>query len=451
MSTKRLNEVNMTEGPLLGNILKVALPLAMISILQQLFNAADVAVVGRFADEAALAAVGTNTPIINMFLTFFTGLATGGNVVISTMIGSGKTKEVKKALHTVFSLALVCSLFVIVVGETVAEPMLKLINTPDTVLPHALIYLRIYFWALAFAVIYNYCSAILRSKGDTKRPLYVLVVSGIINVILNFLLVAVFKLAVAGVAIATLVANIICALVTVLLLLKEEGYMKLELKALGFDEHSLKYALKIGLPAGFQGMLFAVSNVVIQAGINSFGADCIAGNTAALLYEFAVYYIVNAFGQTATTFVSQNYGAKNMKRCKKVYVTCLILGGMISFALAGFLYINSDFFLGLFSHSKGVLEYAMIRMKYVVLLVCLIVFNDVGSGCQRGMGVSIPPTVISITGSCVLRVVWVKTMFVLFPNIVVLLLAYPASWVALGFMQSAAYIFYNKKIARIEE
>ena len=309
MKKRKRNEIDMLNGPMAGRIVLMALPLAAISILQQLFNAADVAVVGRFASDTALAAVGANTPVINMFLTLLTGIATGGNVAISTLIGEGRSDKIKDAVHTVFTISLIGGVSIVVIGQIIAKPLLELINVPDDVIGQSLTYLRIYLFAMMFAVIYNFASAILRSKGDTRRPLYCLIASGIINVILNLVFVIGFSLDVVGVATATLIANFVCALATVIILIKEDSYLKLDLRDLRLDAVPLKFTLRIGIPAGLQGMMFSVSNIIIQSGINSFGADCIAGNTAALNYEFVTFFIISAFAQTATTYTSQNYGA----------------------------------------------------------------------------------------------------------------------------------------------
>lgn len=438
------NKVDMIHGPLAGKLLAVALPLASISILQQFFNAADVAVVGRFASSTALAAVGTNSPIINVFLTLTTGLATGGNVAISTLIGQGEEKKIGKAASTVFTLSLIASVLFLLIGQLLAVSLLRFVDAPENIFSQALLYLRIYLFAMMFAVIYNFASAILRSKGDTKRPLYCLIISGIINVILNLVFVIVLSMDVAGVALATLISNMICAGATVVLLLREEGPLKLSLKDLCLAKEPLLYTLRIGLPAGIQGMLFSISNMLIQSGINSFGSDCVAGNTAALNFEYISFFIVSAFGQTATTFTSQNYGAGLQKRCKKVYLECLGLGFSLSLLCSSFFLIFQGFFLGLFTTDSGVLAFAMTRMKCVVILECLTAFTEMASGGMRGIGISVPPTLISIMGSCVLRIIWVNTIFKVNHTIETLLFVYPVSWILLSVFMTGAYFYFMK-------
>ena len=443
--TQNKNEIDMLHGPLLRKILAVALPLAAISILQQFFNAADVAVVGRFASSDALAAVGANTPICNMFVTFFTGLATGGNVLISTLIGQGEQRKVRRSVQTVFTLSLLCGAVVVVIGELAARPLLTLISTPAEILDSAVLYLRIYLFAVMFSVIYNFASAILRSKGDTRRPLYCLIASGILNVALNLLLVIGFSLDVAGVAIATLIANMLCALATVILLLREQDEFRLELSRLAIDREDLRFTLRIGLPAGVQGMLFSISNIIIQSGINSFGADCIAGNTAAVNFEFISYFFVLAFSQAATSFISQNYGARQFDRCRRILRLCLLAGGGCCLALSLCFFCGSRFWIGLFTDSEAVYHYAMVRMTCLVLLESLTAFTEMPAAGLRSIGLSLPPTIISIAWACVFRILWICTVFRLHHTIWTLLIVYPLTWVATGACTLALYLIASRR------
>ena len=435
----------MLHGPLAGKILAVALPLAAMSILQQLFNAADVAVVGQFASSNALAAVGANTPIINMFLTLFTGLATGGNVAIATYIGRGIHEKVQDAVNTVFTLSLICAGIVVVVGQLAARPLLLLVNTPDTVLDQAVLYLRIYLFAMMFAVIYNYASAILRSKGDTRRPLYCLVASGILNVLLNLFFVIICKMDVAGVAIATLIANAVCAGATVILLLKEETPFRISFRRLHINKDIFRFTMRIGLPAGLQGMLFSVSNIVIQSGINSFGTECIAGNTAAMNFEFIAYFMINAFSQTITTFVSQNYGAGNYARCKKAFWMSYGMGSLGSFAIGSCFFFFGSFWLSLFTSSQEAIAFGMIRMTFIVFLEILTGTYEMPGAAMRGMGVSLLPSIITFLGSCVFRIIWVNTIFQASHELRTLLIVYPVSWILMGLVMFPIYFFIRRK------
>lgn len=449
MTASKKNEIDMLHGPITGNLIRMALPLAAISILQQFFNAADVAVVGQFASADAIAAVGANTPIINMFLTFFTGLATGGNITIASLIGRGAKDKVSDAVHTVFTLSLISALIVVIIGQIIARPLLILTETPDNILDSAVLYLRIYLFAMMFAVIYNFSSAILRSKGDTKRPLYCLIVSGILNVVLNLVFVIGFKLDVAGVAIATLISNIVCAGATVILLLKETDAFRLQFSGLRLSATPLKFTLRIGLPAGVQGMLFSISNIIIQAAINSFGSDCIAGNTAAMNFEFIAYFVVNAFGQTATTYTSQNFAAGQFDRCDRIIRRCMLLGCSLSLAVSCIFYFGHVFWLGLFSSDEAVLEYAMVRMFWVVLLEFITGFNEMTSAGLRAMGVSLPPTIVSICGTCVLRIIWINTVFRASHTITTLMVVYPVSWVFLAVVMGVLFLVVRKKKYRL--
>lgn len=426
-------------------MLSVAMPLAAISVLQQFFNAADVAVVGRFASDNALAAVGTNTPIVNMFVTFFTGLSTGGNVAIATLIGRGERSKLRDAVRTIYGLSLICAICLIIIGETFAGTILKLVDAPDTIMYQALLYLRIYLVAQAFGVIYNFGSAILRSKGDTKRPLYILMTAGTINILLNIFFVIVLKLDVAGVALATLISNIICAVSITILLLKETDELQLNFSGKIFSHEVMQYTMKIGLPSGIQGLLFSVSNVILQSGVNSFGATCIAGNTAALNYEYISYFVVSAFGQTATTFTSQNYGAGKAKRCRKVLYQSMLLGFLCCLLVSSCFVFFENFWLGLFTQSTAVLKFAKIRMRYVTILECLTAFNEMTGAGLRGIGISVPPTLLSIAGSCILRIIWVNTIFAVHHTIEVLLLVYPVSWILLGIVGIPMYFILSKK------
>lgn len=445
-AVSKKNEIDMIHGPLAGKIFAMALPLAAISILQQFFNAADVAVVGNFASDTALAAVGANTPIINMFLTFFTGLATGGNVALATLIGSGQKEKVHSAIQTIYTLSLICGLAVVMIGQVIAKPILLLVNTPENVIDQACLYLRIYLFAMMFAVVYNFASAILRSKGDTKRPLYCLIASGVLNVILNLLFVIGFHLDVAGVALATLISNIVCCLASLIILSREADSFCLSLIGFELNPDTLKFTLRIGLPTGVQGMLFSISNIIIQSGINSFGADCIAGNTAACNYEFIAYFVISAFGQTSTTFVSQNFGAGEYRRCRKVFWTSMGMGEGLCFLVSMCFYLLRGFWLGFFTSSDAVLYYAGIRMLYVVMLEWVCGFNEFAASALRGQGISMVPTVISILGSCVLRILWINTIFVWYRSINTLMLVYPVSWIFNGIAALTAYFLMSRKL-----
>ena len=318
------NQMDMLNGSIFDKILLFALPLAISSILQQLFNSVDVAVVGRFASSEALAAVGSNSSVISLLINLFVGISVGANVVIANYIGQGKTEKIQDAVHTVMIVSLISGVFLLVLGLMIARPILEIMGTPENVIDLAVLYLHIYFLGMPFLMIYNFGAAVLRSKGDTKRPLYCLIISGVINACLNLLFVIVFKLSVAGVAIATVIADGVSAVLIIYFLMNEEETIRLRLNKLKIKKSELIKVIKIGVPAGLQGVVFSVSNVCIQTAINSFGSDAVAGSATELNFEYFTYFTISAFVQAAVTFTSQNYGARNFKRCKKIFVYSMI-------------------------------------------------------------------------------------------------------------------------------
>ena len=317
--------MDMLHGSLLNKILLFALPLAASSILQQLFNSVDIAVVGKFASSQALAAVGSNSSVISLMINLFVGISVGASVVIANYIGQRNERGIKNAIHTVSVITLASGGLLLVVGLLIARPILEMMDTPDDVIELAVLYLRIYFLGMPFFMIYNFGAAILRSMGDTKRPLYCLVVAGVINTALNLFLVIVLKMSVAGVAIGTVIANMVSAGMIVYILRHEKGPFRLEYKEIGVSRIELRKMLQIGIPAGIQGMVFSIANVFIQAAINLYGSDAIAGSAAALNYEYYCYFVVSAFSQAAVTFISQNYGARQIERCKKIFRQTMLL------------------------------------------------------------------------------------------------------------------------------
>ncbi|MGN1115438.1 MAG: MATE family efflux transporter, partial [Candidatus Ornithomonoglobus sp.] len=319
-------EMDMLRGSLWDKILMFALPLAASSILQQLFNSADMAIVGRFAGSRALAAVGSNGPVINLLINIFVGISVGANVVISRLIGEGRTQRISAAVHTAIVIAVISGLFVTGVGLAITRPVLQLISTPEDIIGLASTYLRIYFLGIPFLMLYNFSAAILRSCGDTKRPLICLTFSGIVNVILNLFFVIVLNMGVAGVAAATVISQFISASLLVFFLTREEEPLKLRISLLRIDFSILRDMLRIGVPAGLQTMVFSLSNLCIQSSVNSLGSTVVAASSASINLEIYAYYMLCAFDQTAVTFTGQNYGAGNIKRCSSVMQSCMLLG-----------------------------------------------------------------------------------------------------------------------------
>ena len=437
--------MDMLSGSLWNKILMFALPLAASSMLQQLFNSADIAVVGQFAGSRALAAVGSNGPIINLLVNIFVGLSVGANVVISRFIGQGREKQVKEGVHTAICTAIVSGIFLLVLGVSVTKPMLVLMSAPDDIIDLAALYLKIYFLGMPFIMIYNFGSAILRSRGDTKRPFICLVLSGIVNVLLNLFFVIVCKLSVAGVGIATLVSNIISASLILYFLTHEQGMLKLNLKKLRINTKILKEIAKIGIPAGVQGMVFSLSNICIQSAVNSLGSDVVAGCAAAVNLECFVYFLINAFSQANVTFISQNYGARNEKRCTRTMVLCLGMGLLSAALMSGLFILFGRTLLHIYTNEPAVIDIAYSRLRFVVTFQIINAVIDIASGSMRGLGYSAVPALISVAGVCGLRLVWVYTVFAERHDFITLMAAYPVSWIVTASAILISYFILRKR------
>lgn len=445
MSKIKKKQMDMIHGPMFYKILFFALPLAASSILQQLFNSADVAVVGRFAGSAALAAVGGNSPVINLLINMFVGLSIGANVIIANFIGQGREDKVKEAVHTVMSVALISGVSLLLIGIIIAKPILLMINTPSEVINLAVLYLRIYFLGMPFVMVYNFGAAILRSTGETRKPLYCLIISGIINILLNLLLVIVFHLSVAGVAIATVIADGVSAFLVVYFLSHSDDAIRLNIRELSLNKEIVVKVIKIGAPVGLQGVVFSLSNVFIQSAINGFGTHAMAGSSAGLNYEYFTYYMINAFNQTAVTFTSQNYGAKDLERCKRAFRISLVTGMALTLVMS-FIFVGAtDFFAGIYTNDPVAIKYAIIRMKHVTLLECLTGVYEISGGALRGMGHSLLPALLTVIGSCGFRVVWLYTVFKVVPTFTMLMNVYPVTWVITGTMVMTSYLIIRKR------
>ena len=444
-TTKKTKEMDMLNGGLAGKLILFSIPLAFSSILQQLFNSADVAVVGRFAGSAALAAVGGNSPVINLLINMFVGLSIGANVIIANFIGQGREDKVKEAVHTVMSVALISGVSLLLIGIIIAKPILLMINTPSEVINLAVLYLRIYFLGMPFVMVYNFGAAILRSTGETRKPLYCLIISGIINILLNLLLVIVFHLSVAGVAIATVIADGVSAFLVVYFLSHSDDAIRLNIRELSLNKEIVVKVIKIGAPAGLQGVVFSLSNVFIQSAINGFGTHAMAGSSAGLNYEYFTYYMINAFNQTAVTFTSQNYGAKDLERCKRAFRISLVTGMALTLVMS-FIFVGAtDFFAGIYTNDPVAIKYAIIRMKHVTLLECLTGVYEISGGALRGMGHSLLPALLTVIGSCGFRVVWLYTVFKVVPTFTMLMNVYPVTWVITGTMVMTSYLIIRKR------
>ena len=439
------NHINMLEGPILGRLLLFALPLAMSSILQQLFNSADMAVVGHFAGRQAMAAVGGNSAVINLLVNLFVGLSIGANVVIAACVGRKKVEQASEAVHTSMALALLSGLLLMVVGIVAARPILLLTSVPPDVLDLAVTYLQLYFLGMPFIMFYNFGAAVLRSVGDTRRPLWILVVSGIINVLLNLVLVIVFQLSVVGVGVATLIANAVSAAMILRYLSREEDMIRLDLRRLRLYRQHLSRMVKIGAPAGLQGVVFSLSNVFIQTGINGFGSSAIAGSATALNFEFYSYFLIAAFGQAAVTFTSQNYASCQFERCDRVFRISMFWGLLFTGASCALFAAFAEGFTLLYIADPDVIPWSVTRILRVERHEWLIAVYEIAASCLRGMGVSLLPAIITMMGTCVFRMIWISTIFAWSPTYETLLDVYPVSWIAMGTVMLLAYWLVRRK------
>lgn len=439
------NKVDMLNGSLLDKIILFALPLAASSILQQLFNSADTAVVGRFASSQDMAAVGANSPVINLIVSLFVGLSVGANVTVARLIGQGKKERINDAIGTITLIAAMSGILLLFLGMILARPILTLMDTPDDVLPLAVLYLRIYSLGMPFIMFYNFGAAILRSKGDSKRPLYALTLAGIINVILNLILVIVFHLNVAGVAIATVISNIISSGLILFFLIHGEEDFSLRRSCLKIHADILSVVLRIGVPAGIQGVIFSLSNTVIQSALNSFGSIVVAGSTVGTNMEVICYFSINAFNQAATTFMSQNYAAGKYDRCRKIYRECLFSGMIACAALNWLIILLHGPILSIFTTDPEVLHYAWLRVTHVLAFQWIAATYEVTGSALRGIGYSMTPTILTIFGCVGFRVFWVYFIFPITGTYSLLLMVYLASWVLTGALVTAAYLIIARK------
>lgn len=450
---KRSHEIDMTQGPIFSKIVVFALPLMLTGILQLLFNAADVIVVGKFAGSRSLAAVGSNGALINLLVNVFVGISTGANVLVANFFGQRDSRGVERCVHCSMGLSAVMGVFVGVVGVFLSTPLLQMMNTDPDVLPLASLYLRIYFLGIPATVVYNFGAAILRAIGDTDRPLMFLLLSGVINVILNLLTVIVFKLDVAGVAIATAVSQYVAATLVVLCLVHSEGSYRLKIREIRIHKDMLALVVKIGIPAGLQSMIFSLSNVTIQSAINSFGYVTMAGNSAASNLDGFIYIAMNSVYHAALCFTSQNLGARRVDRLGKIFGSCVLLVILIGVAVTGVIYLLGPALLSLYisnadADRDAVIAVGMVRLTYVGLPYVLCGLMEVGSGVLRGLGRSWLPLIISVMGACVLRIIWVYTVFAANPTLETLYLSYPVSWFVTPLAHFTALFFVHRQLKK---
>ena len=439
-------KLDMLNGSIWNKLPVFALPIAATGILEQLFNASDIAIVGNFAQTdktAAVAAVGANSPIIGLILNLFIGIALGANVVIANAIGRDDKQTVQKAVHTSMVVSVIGGVLVEIIGEIIAEPLLTALNVPSDVLELALLYLRIYFLGMPVILLYNFEAAIFRSIGETKMPLIALTLSGILNVLLNLFFVIVLKMSVNGVATATVLANVVSAGILYIKLIKSDKYIKVEFKKLRIDGKVFAKIMQIGLPAGIQSAVFAVANIVIQGAINSLGTTVIAASSAAFNIEIIAYNVMNSFSQACTTFVGQNFGANKIDRCKKTLFLCLIEDAIASGTAILIVLITGKFLLSIFNNNPEVIEIGYTRLVIIFIAYIFSMLYEVMSGYLRGFGFSLVPAILTTVGVCVLRIIWINTVFPANRTFVTIMTAYPVSLATTAVLIFIALIIYR--------
>lgn len=446
MSRKK-NEIDMCSGAILPQLLRLTIPLLLSSVLQLFFNAADLIVVGNFASEYSVSAVGSTTALVNLMTNLFLGLSVSVNVLTARFTGAGSNSQVQKTIHTAISLSIISGLLLTAAGVVFAPQLLKLMNSPDEVIGLSSVYLRIYFIGMVPMMIYNFGSSILRSKGDTKRPLLFLVIAGIINVVLNLIFVIIFKMDVAGVGLATTISQFISAFLILKCLSGEDEPFRFSFRKLGVDTGIMSAILKIGIPAGFQGVIFSLSNVVIQSSINGFGEIAMAGSAAASSIEGFVWVSMNAFSQSALTFMSQNIGAGKFSRLNRVALTSCMCAAMTGLILGNLAYLFGPELISIYDSRPEVIESGMIRMFMVCCFYCTCGIMDAIVGNIRGMGYAVTPTIVSLLGACGLRIVWILTFFRLpqFHTESMLFISYPITWVVTFTAHLICFSFMRKK------
>lgn len=423
-----MKQIDMTHGPIGKKTLFFALLLALTGMLQQAFNTIDTIIMGQFVGKEAMAAVGSNTPIIGFIVTFFIGISLGANVVISQMTGKGNRDGIHRAVLTTLAFALTAGIVMAVISECIAEPLLSLLMVPDALMPLALRYLRIFFLALPGILVYNFAAAIFRSQGDTRTPLLCLAAAGVLKVIISYSLVVYFGQGVAAVAISTTCASTLSSAMLVTILLRTQRVIHLDIKAALFDLYMLREILRIGTPAGVQAAVFCLSNIIIQSAINSLGADVMAASAAAFNLDILCYIFVNAFGQACTTFVGQNYGAGNLARCRRVAVITSVQNLIVTAMIGAPILYFSATLLHLFTSDAVVIGYGVTRVYYIILAEPLNLGIEMISGYLRGFGDSLPPALITIAGICGTRIVYMATVFPAFHTYDCLMAVYPLSW-----------------------
>ena len=438
----------MCNGTIMDKLISFSIPLMLSGILQLMFNAVDIVVVGRFSGSQALAAVGSTTALINVFTNLFIGISLGANVLAARYYAAGKTKEMSETVHTAIALALVSGVVMAVTGVVFARGALEIMGTPEDVIGKSTLYMRIYFCGMPFFMMYNYGAAILRAVGDTKRPLIFLIVSGVINAVLNLFLVIVFHLDVAGVGIATVISQLVSCILVLQCLHHTESSYQLHLAKLRIRSVYLKQIFEVGVPAGIQSTVINISNAMLQSSVNSFGSIAMAGYTASNNIFGFLYVSVNSFTQACMSFTSQNYGVKKLKRMDRVLIDCMILSVVVTLILGSSVYVFGPELLHIYSDQTDVIQYGMEIFSYTTVTYFLCGLMDLFPGALRGMGYSTVPMILSIIGTVGVRIIWIYGLFPSHRSLTFLFLSYPVSWIATIIMQVICFWFVRKKIHR---
>ena len=438
----------MCNGTIMDKLISFSIPLMLSGILQLMFNAVDIVVVGRFSGSQALAAVGSTTALINVFTNLFIGISLGANVLAARYYAAGKSKEMSETVHTAIALALVSGVVMAVIGVFFARGALEIMGTPEDVIGKSTLYMRIYFCGMPFFMMYNYGAAILRAVGDTKRPLIFLIVSGVINAVLNLFLVIGFHLDVAGVGIATVISQLVSCILVLRCLHHTESSYQLHLAKLRIRSVYLKQIFEVGVPAGIQSTVINISNAMLQSSVNSFGSIAMAGYTASNNIFGFLYVSVNSFTQACMSFTSQNYGVKKLKRMDRVLIDCMILSVVVTLILGSSVYIFGPELLHIYSNQADVIKYGMEIFSYTTVTYFLCGLMDLFPGALRGMGYSTVPMILSIIGTVGVRIIWIYGLFPSHRSLTFLFLSYPVSWIATIIMQVICFWFVRKKIHR---
>lgn len=444
----------MLKGPLWSSLISYTIPIMLTGILQLLFNAADLVIVGRFSGSINVAAVSATGAITNLIVNLFIGLSVGAGVAVAHGLGGNQALEVHRTVHTALPTALVGGIVLTIVGVIFSEDLLRLMKTPENVLPLSALYMRIYFCGMTFNMVYNFCASILRAAGDTKSPLIFLTIAGVINVILNVIFVVFLKMTVDGVALATTISQGISAVLVVIALMKRTDACRLYLRKLRFYKAPLLKMIRIGLPAGIQGSMFSISNVIIQSSVNSFNSDAImSGNGAAANIEGFIYVLMNSFHQTAVNFIGQNMGAHQYDRIKKIFGICILYVSVAGLAAGSTIWYFGENLLGIYiTDSQEAIMHGLVRFNYIALPYFICGLMDVSTGALRGLGASLTPMLISVLGVCGIRILWIYTIFQLpqFHTPECLYLSYLISWVITFLCQTFAFISIYKKRVRMD-